>query len=188
MGQSRLTVRRCGVTVARIAVRRLHRHLPKPPPSALVAFEVVTDTRWPVGWALVGRPTSRVLQARGYVEVTRCATDGTPNACSALYGAASRWARETERPAIVTYTLVSESGVSLRAAGWVECGVTRTGPRQFDTPSRRRALRAGEVAMPKRRWCPPWSFGEVLGLGVTVRDPIDEGELEERWRARKSGR
>lgn len=152
-----LTVRQCGITIARVAVARMHRHLPKPPPSGLVAFEVVsTDTRWPCGWALVGRPTSRVLQERGYVEVTRCVTDGTPNACSALYGAASRWARQIERPAIVTYTLASESGVSLRAAGWVECGMTGTGQRQFDTPSRRRSLRVGDVALPKRRWCPPW--------------------------------
>jgi hypothetical protein len=163
--QVRLTVRRCGVTIARIGVRRLHRHLPKPPPSALVAFEAVReDTRWPCGWVLVGRPTSRVLQERGFVEVTRCATDGTGNACSALYGAASRWARKNGTP-VLTYTLLSEPGTSLRAAGWVEIGATEGG--QWDVPSRRRALRSGEVALPKRRWAPVW-------CADTIRDSMRE--------------
>lgn len=161
-----LTVRRCGVTVARVGVARLHRHL-SPPPGALAAFEVLCD-RWPVGWALVGRPASRVLQEQGWVEVTRCAHDGTPNAGSALYGACARWAR-TEAAArlggirghdalpVITYTLPSESGASLRGAGWVVIGATdpKRSPTWSGRPSRTRQ-RGRLDGIRKPKWAPPW--------------------------------
>jgi hypothetical protein len=51
--------------------------------------------------------------------VTRLCTDGTHNACSFLYGAAARSAREQGYRKIITYILESESGDSLRAAGWL---------------------------------------------------------------------
>ena len=104
----RLGVRECGISVARVAVERLHRHL-DPPVSGLQAFEVIGANGWPVGWAVVGRPGAPALQVAGWVEVTRCATDGTRNACSALYGACERWARRRGLP-LVTYTMVTEGG------------------------------------------------------------------------------
>lgn len=148
--QQRLKVRRCGITVARVAVQRLHRHLRKPPPSGLVAFEVLDEHRWPRGWAMVGRPSSRHLQAAGWVEVTRVATEGTPNACSALYGAAARWALEQGRP-VLTYTREDEPGASLRGAGWVELGLTRA--EEWERHRRRRAPAKGGPVR-KRRWIP----------------------------------
>jgi len=55
----------------------------------------------------------------GYTaEVTRLCTDGTPHACSLLYGAAARAAKALGYRKIITYILESESGVSLRASGW----------------------------------------------------------------------
>lgn len=71
-----------------------------------------------VGVAIVGRPVARMLQDGMTVEVTRLATDGTPNACSALYGAAWRVARELGYCRLITYILDTEPGTSLRAAGW----------------------------------------------------------------------
>lgn len=50
--------------------------------------------------------------------MTRLATDGTRNACSMLYGACWRAARALGWRRLVTYTLPSEGGASLRAAGW----------------------------------------------------------------------
>lgn len=41
------------------------------------------------GVAIVGRPVARGNDDGWTLEVTRCCTDGTRNACSALYGAAS---------------------------------------------------------------------------------------------------
>jgi hypothetical protein len=152
-------VRPCGISVARVGVARLHRHLRQPPPSALVAFELVTDG-WPVGWALVGRPASAVLQAQGWVEVTRVAVpspqDGGPrNGCSALYGAAARWARRAGFP-LHTYTRIDEPGVSLRAAGWVPVARSRAG-RGWAGPARPNAAdQDGRVQ--RIRWTPRWAF------------------------------
>lgn len=75
-----------------------------------------------VGVAIVGRPVSRYLDNGLTAEVTRLCTDGTKNACSMLYSAAWRAARAMGYRRIVTYILASESGASLRAAGWKDCG------------------------------------------------------------------
>lgn len=71
-----------------------------------------------VGVAIVGRPVSRHLDDGWTLEVTRCCTDGTMNACSLLYGAAWRAARAMGYRKIVTYILESEHGSSLKASGY----------------------------------------------------------------------
>lgn len=75
-----------------------------------------------VGVAIVGRPVSRFFDDGFTAEVRRLCTDGTDNACSFLYGRAWRVAREMGYTRIVTYTLESENGASLRAAGWTWVG------------------------------------------------------------------
>lgn len=70
-----------------------------------------------VGVAVVGRPVSGKNQDI-WLEVTRLCTDGTKNACSFLYGAAARAGRALGYGRIQTYILETESGISLRAAGW----------------------------------------------------------------------
>lgn len=52
------------------------------------------------------------------LEVNRTCTDGTKNANSMLYGACRRAAFALGYRKLLTYTLPSESGGSLRAAGW----------------------------------------------------------------------
>ena len=71
-----------------------------------------------VGAAIIGRPVARRVDWRTTVEITRLVTDGTKNACSILYAAAARIAREMGYEKIQTYILDSESGVSLRAAAY----------------------------------------------------------------------
>lgn len=71
-----------------------------------------------VGVALAGRPTNRNNDDGQTVEVQRVATDGSSNACSALYGACARAAKALGAARIITYTLDVESGTSLRASGW----------------------------------------------------------------------
>lgn len=71
-----------------------------------------------VGVAIVGRPVARHLDDGWTLEVNRLCTDGTRNACSMLYAAAWRAARAMGYKRLVTYILESESGVSLKAAGW----------------------------------------------------------------------
>jgi hypothetical protein len=71
-----------------------------------------------VGGASVGRPTARMTNQRRVLEVTRLVTDGTKNACSALYAAAARIGKELGYEHIQTFILEDEPGTSLRAAGW----------------------------------------------------------------------
>lgn len=81
-----------------------------------------------VGVAIVGRPVSRYLDNGLTLEVNRLCTDGTRNACSFLYSAAWRAARNLGYKKLITYILVSETGSSLKAAGWKcvgECGGKR---------------------------------------------------------------
>lgn len=71
-----------------------------------------------VGIAIVGRPVSRYLDDGWTLEVNRLCTDGTHNACSFLYAAAWRAARNMGYKRLVTYILDTETGASLTAAGW----------------------------------------------------------------------
>lgn len=96
-------------------VRRLHRHHRPPVGSKLQV--AVNDGEKVVGVIIAGRPVSRMLDDGLTVEVTRCCTDGTRNACSLLYGAAWRAAKALGFRRMVTYTLPDEGGASLRAAG-----------------------------------------------------------------------
>lgn len=127
-------------------VRRWHRHL-SPPQGALFAVGVEREGGL-VGVAIVARPAARLAQTGWRVEVCRVATDGSYNACSALYGACSRAARGLGYCEIITKTLATEPGTSLRAAGFVEVGVTDGG--EWSRPSRNR--RPAEEPGPKRRW------------------------------------
>jgi hypothetical protein len=79
------------------------------------------------GVAIVGRPVARKLQDGWTAEVTRLASDGTPNVCSLLYAAAWRAARALGWRKLLTYTLPEEGGASLRAAGWRLVGTTPGG-------------------------------------------------------------
>ena len=75
-----------------------------------------------VGVAIVGRPVSRYLDNGLTLEVNRLCTTGEKNVCSMLYAAAARAAKAMGYQKIITYTLDTEPGISLRAAGWVCAG------------------------------------------------------------------
>lgn len=70
-----------------------------------------TDGEKIVGVAIVGRPVSRYLDDGWTLEVNRCCTDGTRNACSILYAAAWRAAR-----AMGTGLQTAATGTSARNA------------------------------------------------------------------------
>ena len=70
------------------------------------------------GVAIVGHPVARHLDDGWTLEVSRCCTDGTRNACSMLYAAAWRAARAMGYHKLITYILDTEPGTSLKAAGW----------------------------------------------------------------------
>ena len=92
------------------------------------------------GVAIVGRPVARMLDDGRTLEVTRLCTDGYRNACSFLYGASARYAREAGYSRVVTYILESENGASLKASGWKMDCVTKGG--SWSRPSRPREDKA----------------------------------------------
>lgn len=92
------------------------------------------------GVAIVGRPKAKTIDQYSTVEVTRLCTDGTHNACSILYAACRRAARELGYSRIITYILDTEPGTSLRAAGWHYAYTGKGG--SWDSPSRPRTDKA----------------------------------------------
>lgn len=82
-----------------------------------------------VGVAIVGRPLARMLDDGYTAEVTRVCTkeDSPRNTCSFLYGRCWRIWQQMGGKRMVTYTLQSESGASLKGAGWKIVGETRRG-------------------------------------------------------------
>lgn len=147
--QQRLYIMPIGLRAANAFVGQEHRHHP---PSRGHKFSVAVHDESGLlrGVAIAGRPVSRMLDNGFHLEVLRVATDGCENACSALYGACARAGKGMGYPShqIITYTLHTEPGTSLRAAGWVQVGVTDGG--SWDRPSRRReAVSPTEV---KVRW------------------------------------
>lgn len=88
------------------------------------------------GVAIAGQPIARRLDDGLTIEVRRVCTDGTYNACSKLYGACARVAKEMGYNRIITYTLVTEPGTSLKASGWKNMG--EAGGVSWNTPSRPR--------------------------------------------------
>jgi hypothetical protein len=89
-----------------------------------------------VGVITVGRPVARYLDNGLTLEITRCCTDRTPHAASMLYGAAWRAVKAMGYKRLITYTLITETGTSLTAAGYKSLYVVLG--RSWDCPSRPR--------------------------------------------------
>lgn len=112
---------------ANALVARWHRHH-EPALNHRFSIGVVDEAGDVHGAVIVGRPVARLGgDMRTVLEVTRLVTDGTPNACSALYGAAARSGKTLGYCRIQTYILDTELGTSLRASGWVDEGAAGGG-------------------------------------------------------------
>ncbi len=98
-------------------VKQYHRHN-IPPVGGKFAVSVYDDCRL-CGVAICGRPVARKLDNGETLEIYRCCTDGTKNACSKLYGACQRIAKDMGYKKIITYTLESENGASLKASNFI---------------------------------------------------------------------
>ncbi|MBA3545720.1 MAG: phosphoadenosine phosphosulfate reductase family protein [Nannocystis sp.] len=144
----RLRIVASTITRARAFVAEHHRHLAAPV-SGLFAVGLARGDDL-VGVAIVGRPVARALQVDGTAEITRICTLGDRNACSMLLAACRRGSSALGYSKLITYTLASEPGTSLRAAGWVE--VAKVKGRSWHCASRPRAARESPD---KRRWEPP---------------------------------
>lgn len=95
-----------------------HRHNRIPLPSAVFVIGL-EDAGELVGVAIAGMPKAGRLMDGATLEVNRaCVIEGHRNANSMLYGACARAATALGWSRLVTYTLTTESGASLKAAGW----------------------------------------------------------------------
>lgn len=131
-------------------VSRVHRRLPKVQ-GAMWAVSVRVDGEV-VGVALVGH-AARMLGPDALSVLRVAVMEGHRNGCSMLYGACSRAARAMGASDLVTYTHGDEHGTSLKAAGWIDGGLTDGG--EWGREARPRQLAID--AQPKRRWWAPWS-------------------------------
>lgn len=131
-------------------VRKVHRRLPIVQ-GALWAI-AVREADETIGCALVGHP-ARVQMGDTLAILRVACIEGHKNACSMLYGSCSRAVRAMGAQNLVTYTHHDEPGTTLRAAGWIDGGLTDGG--EWGRPSRQRALAIDGAE--KRRWFAPWS-------------------------------
>ena len=83
-----------------------------------IGYEIENEL---VGVGIIGRPLSRILDDGFSLEITRiCVLPEHPNVCSILIGALCRSAKSMGYKRVFTYTLESESGSSLKGAGFEE--------------------------------------------------------------------
>lgn len=129
-------------------VKKLHRHH-DPVYRDKFRIACIDENGKMCGVIQAARPVSRMLDDGKTIEVVRCCTDGTPNACSFLYSRIARIAKEMGYSKIITYILESENGISLKASGWHYEKDTQ-GNRSWDCPSRPRQTTAPTCK--KARW------------------------------------
>ena len=137
---------------AKELIRKHHRHCE--PPVGWQYGAAVFNGREMVGVMTAGRPVSAELARQGCLEVNRvcvkptCPSALVENACSMLYGCACRQAFQRGHNRVVTYTLRTERGTSLRASGFVPVAKTQGG-----SWNRKNRPRNDESStLPKVRW------------------------------------
>lgn len=138
-------------------VSNYHRH--NKPPRGHKFSVALRNSGELVGVAMAGRPVARHFDDGKTLEVNRTCTDGSRNANSMLYGAVWRAAKAMGYERCITYTQANESGISLRAAGFIKVK---------ELPAR-----------------PGWAESSVALKGM--RDPIGNGGVPRvLWEIRKS--
>jgi len=138
-----LTVFPVEFSIAAEFINRHHRHCAAPV-GHIFSLGCYMDGNL-VGVAMCGRPVARRLDNGNNIEINRLCTDGTRNACSKLYSRCVRYAAAKGFKKVITYTLQSENGASLKASNFVletdkAGGVSWTGKRKH---------KSTEI---KRRW------------------------------------
>lgn len=137
----------------------VHRHNGRTTRNAgKFAIAVIDGMDAVVGVAIVGRPVSATYEDGVTAEVLRvCTQDEAPtNVCSMLYAACWRAWKAMGGRRLITYTLQTEPGTSLTAAGWKIVGTTEP-----TRPGWRKQVKPERIYQPvmmerKNRWEPLW--------------------------------
>jgi len=103
--------------------------------------------------AIIARPVARHLDDGQTLEIRRLVSSPgcPPNMCSKMLATARRLCKRLGVTRLITYTLASEKGTSLRAAGWQPFVVSHGG--NWHRPSRPRRSSGPEEA--KIQWHAP---------------------------------
>jgi hypothetical protein len=115
-----------------------------------------------IGVIMVGRPVARAFDTTKVVEVNRlCVRRDVPealvwNGCSMLYAHAAKEAKRRGFERLITYTMSSESGASLKASGWTSDGEAGGGswscasrPREDKSPTERKHRWVKQLRKPR---------------------------------------
>ena len=111
-GCKNLKIQPCELRDANSLIASIHRHH-KPVQGHRFSLKAVADSGI-VGVAVCGRPVARLTDASTVIEITRVATDGTPNACSMLYAACRRAAQALGYRKVQTFILEKEREFPLK--------------------------------------------------------------------------
>jgi hypothetical protein len=131
-------------------VERLHRHHRK---TTTHRFSIgVADDDGLCGVAICSRPVARMTDASTVLEVSRVCTDGTKNACSVLYGAAARAAKELGYTKVQTFIMEGELASSLKASGWHLDGISPGGNWRSARDKDKLPDTPEHLQCPKQRW------------------------------------
>jgi hypothetical protein len=125
-----------------------HRHN-NPVPLHRFSIGAVDETGLLRGVAIVNNPIVPQLMDGFTLEVLRVATDGCPNACSFLYGAARSATFALGYRKLISYTLQTESGASMRGAGWQKVAEVSSHKGRTHRPGRKQLEVYGQS---KWRW------------------------------------
>jgi hypothetical protein len=146
-----------GVTAADEFVQAHHRHAGRVNWGSRFALAVADQSGEIQAVAIVSHPITRALNHGGFVGEVRwvCTRPGAPhNCCSMLYSACWNTWRSMGGTRIITYTLKSETGSSLKAAGWKRVAASpghKSG--SWDTHPRKGTLVNKEILVQdKWRW------------------------------------
>ncbi|WP_218964525.1 XF1762 family protein [Lysinibacillus sphaericus] len=102
-----------------------------------------------IGVVIAGRPVSRHLDNKQTLEVTRCCViEGFKNAVSKLYSSVCKAAKAFGYKKVITYTLATETGSSMKAVGFMLDVISDGG--SWNSKSRPRIDK--HPTTPKFRW------------------------------------
>jgi len=155
---SRLVIKPLGLKKANAFVLQFHRHHKSAQGHKFSIGLFENDEL--CGVAICGRPVSRNQDDGLTAEVIRmCVSPNVRNGCSKLYAACATIAKGMGYCRIITYTLETESGASLRASGWT-LEAENLAAKTWDTKSRRRVIEVSDLfgtatkypTAPKKRW------------------------------------
>ena len=143
----KMQVRPCTLSQANEFVAWIHRHH-KPCVGHRFSLALYLGDEL-VAVAICGGPVARMCDPYLTLEILRCASNGTKNAISKLYGAICRAAQAMGYHKVQTYTLPEEGGSSMRASGFVFDGEAGVGQWKHTDGKERRTDQPTGI---KHRW------------------------------------